>query len=159
MSEQDYNSNEQNYGQTGPGGVGQEPGENNNFNAEKLKSSVTAVKDKVSEQASELKGRFSEQASELKGRFKEQTSNISTQLTQRIDDARGKTSAGLRTTSQRIQNLALYMEEHDAKDMSEAVVRTSKELIRKHPGKSLIAGLVLGMLVGRIFSIGSSRRD
>jgi|GEM_PF-6296486 len=148
MSEQDYNSNEQNYGQTGPGGVGQEPGDNNNFNAEKLKSSVTAVKDKVSEQASELKGRFSEQAS-----------NLSNQLTQRIDNARGKTSAGLRTTSQRIQNLALYMEEHDAKDMSEAVVRTSKELIRKHPGKSLIAGLVLGMLVGRIFSIGSGRRD
>jgi len=150
MSEQEFNPNEQNYGQTGPGGGGQEPGDNNNFNnaEKKLKSSMTAVKDKVSEQASELKGRFSEQAS-----------NLSNQLTQRIDNARGKTSAGLRTTSQRIQNLALYMEEHDAKDMSEAVVRTSKELIRKHPGKSLIAGLVLGMLVGRIFSIGSGRRD
>jgi len=79
-------------------------------------------------------------------------------LSQRIDNARGKTSAGLRTTSQRIQNLALYMEEHDAKDMSDAVVRTSKELVRKHPGKSLIAGLLFGVLVGRIFSMGSGRR-
>jgi len=145
MSEMD------NYGQTGPGGVGQEPSENGNFNADKIKSdvkgSVAAVKDKVSEQTSELRGKLNEQAS-----------NLSNQLSQRIDSARGKTSAGLRNTSQRIQNLALYMEEHDAKDMSDAVVRTSKELIRKHPGKSMVAGLILGMLVGRIFSMGSSMR-
>jgi ElaB/YqjD/DUF883 family membrane-anchored ribosome-binding protein len=145
MSEMD------NFGQTGPGGVGQQPSENGSLNAEKIKSEVksgvTAVKDRVTGQASELRGKLNEQAA-----------TIGTQLTQRIDNARGKTSAGLRNTSQRIQNLALYMEEHDAKDMSEAVVRTSKELVRKHPGKSLIAGLLFGVLVGRIFSMGSGRR-
>jgi ElaB/YqjD/DUF883 family membrane-anchored ribosome-binding protein len=152
MSEMD------NFGQTGPGGVGQQPSENGSFNSENgsfnaekiesdVKNGVTAVKDRVTEQATELRGKFNEQAA-----------TIGTQLTQRIDNARGKTSAGLRTTSERIQNLALYMEEHDAKDMSEAVVRTSKELVRKHPGKSLIAGLLFGVLVGRIFSMGSSRR-
>jgi len=140
-----------NFGQTGPGGVGQQPSENGTINTDKIKSDVkngmTAVKDRVTEQASELRGKLNEQAATL-----------STQLSQRIDNARGKTSAGLRTTSQRIQNLALYMEEHDAKDMSDAVVRTSKELVRKHPGKSLIAGLLFGVLVGRIFSMGSGRR-
>jgi ElaB/YqjD/DUF883 family membrane-anchored ribosome-binding protein len=157
MDEQDFNSGSQNYSSTGAGGVGQEPGANEtstNKSKVDMKESITAVKDKVSEQANELRGKFNEQAGELREKFNEQASTISNQLSQRIDNARGKTSAGLRNTSQRIQNLALYMEEHDAKDMSEAVVRTSKELIRKHPGKSLIVGLVAGMLVGRIFSIG-----
>jgi ElaB/YqjD/DUF883 family membrane-anchored ribosome-binding protein len=110
-----------------------------------VKGNISAVKDKVSEQATELKGKLSAQAN-----------NLSNQLTQKIDNARGKTSAGLRNTSQRIQNLAMYVEEHDAKDMSEAVARTSQELIRKHPGKSILVGLVIGMLVGRIFSLGNS---
>ena len=130
MADTEFNTNSQDYETTSVG-------------KENLKESITAVKDKVTGQASELRGKLNEQAT-----------NISNQLTQRIDNARGKTSAGLRTTSQRIQNLAIYMEEHDAKDMSEAVVRTSKELIRKHPGKSLLIGLAAGMLFGRIFSLG-----
>jgi ElaB/YqjD/DUF883 family membrane-anchored ribosome-binding protein len=111
-----------------------------------VKNNITAVKDKVAEQATDLKEKLSAQASTL-----------GSQLSQKIDTARGKTSAGLRTTSQRIQNLAMYVEEHDAKDMSDAVVSTSRELIRKHPGKSILVGLLAGILVGRIFSIGQNR--
>lgn len=150
MSEEDFTSNSQIYGETGA-----ESGKNNKLKAD-IKDSITAVKDKVSEQATDLRGKFNEQTSELRGKLNDQASTISNQLTQKIDDARGKTSAGLRNTSQRIQNLALYMEEHDAKDMSDAVVKTSKELIRKHPGKSLLVGLLAGMLVGRIFSLGGN---
>lgn len=135
MTEQDYTSE---YGNTNEIGTN-----NSGDTVTNVKNNITAVKDRVSEQATELKGKISEQAS-----------NLGNQLSQRIDNARGKTSAGLRTTSQRIQNLAMYVEEHDAKDMSEAVVRTSKELVRKHPGKSILVGLALGMLFGRLFSIG-----
>jgi ElaB/YqjD/DUF883 family membrane-anchored ribosome-binding protein len=112
-----------------------------------VKDNITAVKDRVSGQANELKGRLSAQAS-----------NLGNQLGQKIDDARGKTSARLRNTSQKIQNLALYMEEHDAKDMSESALRSTQDLIRKHPGKSILAGLILGVLVGRLFSLGRSYR-
>jgi ElaB/YqjD/DUF883 family membrane-anchored ribosome-binding protein len=112
-----------------------------------VKDNMTAVKDRVSGQANELKGRLSAQAS-----------NLGNQLGQKIDDARGKTSARLRNTSQKIQNLALYMEEHDAKDMSESALRSTQDLIRKHPGKSILAGLILGVLVGRLFSLGRSYR-
>lgn len=136
MTEQDYTA----YGNTNEIGTN-----NSGDTVTNVKNNITAVKDRVSEQATELKGKISEQANQL-----------GSQLSQRIDNARGKTSAGLRTTSQRIQNLAMYVEEHDAKDMSEAVVRTSKEMIRKHPGKSILVGMVLGMLVGRIFSMGGS---
>ncbi len=146
MDEKDLTSGSQNYGHTGPGGVGQEPASPEEITKIKrdVKENITAVKEKVTEQANELREKLNEQATTL-----------SNQLTQRIDTARGKTSAGLRNTSQRIQNLALYMEEHDAKDMSDAVVRTSRELIRKHPGKSLLVGLIAGVLVGRIFSMPS----
>jgi ElaB/YqjD/DUF883 family membrane-anchored ribosome-binding protein len=149
MDEQDFTSGSQNYGETNT-----ESGKNNKLKTD-IKDSITAVKEKVSEQATDLRGKFNEQTSELRGKLNDQASTISNQLTQKIDDARGKTSAGLRNTSQRIQNLALYMEEHDAKDMSDAVVKTSKELIRKHPCKSLLVGVLAGMLVGRIFSLGS----
>lgn len=142
MEQQDF-TNETSYGSTN------NYGETNNTDSptSKVKENITAVKDKVTGQAAELKDKLSAQASTL-----------GTQLTQRIDNARGKTSAGLRTTSERIQNLAMYMEEHDAKDMSEAVVRTSKELVRKHPGKSLLVGLIAGLLVGRIFSMGGGHQ-
>lgn len=136
MDERDF-SQENTYGATNT--------TDNNVSSN-VKDSITAVKEKVSEQASDLKEKLSERASTL-----------GNQLTQKIDTARGKTSAGLRTTSQRIQNLAMYVEEHDARDMSDAVVSTSRELIRKHPGKSLLVGLLAGVLVGRIFSIGQSR--
>lgn len=135
MTEQDYTSEYSNTNEIGTN--------NTSDVATNVKNNITAVKDRVSGQASELKGKLSEQAN-----------NLSNQLSQKIDNARGKTSAGLRTTSQRIQNLAMYVEEHDAKDMSEAVVRTSKAMISKHPGKSLLVGIVLGVLVGRLFSLG-----
>lgn len=112
-----------------------------------VKDNITAVKERVGEQANELKGKLSAQAA-----------NLGNQLGQKIDNARGKTSARLRNTSQKIENLALYMEEHDAKDMSQSVVRSSQDLIRKHPGKSILVGLIVGLLVGRIFSIGRSYR-
>lgn len=105
---------------------------------------VTAVKEKVTKQAINLRDKLNEQAK-----------TYGTQLTEKIDSARGRTSAGLRSTSERMQNLALYMDEHDAKDMSDAVVRTSKELIRKNPGKSLLVGMAVGLLIGRVFSMGS----
>jgi hypothetical protein len=125
MEERDF-PNETTYGSTN------NYGETNNTDTatSKVKDNITAVKERVTEQAADLKDKLSAQASTL-----------GNQLTQKIDNARGKTSAGLRTTSQRIQNLAMYMEEHDAKD-------------RKHPGKSLLVGLIAGLLVGRIFSMG-----
>jgi len=42
--------------------------------------------------------------------------------------------------------------------MSESALRSSQELIRKHPGKSILAGILLGILVGRLFSLGRSYR-
>lgn len=117
---------------------------NNNYatdTVEKAKEGLTAVKDRVNEQASELKGKLREQAS-----------NLSNQLGQKIDSARGKTSAQLRNTSQRIGNLATYVETKDAKDMSDDLLRSSRELIRNNPGKSLLIGLVAGILLGRLFS-------
>lgn len=108
--------------------------------------SATSVKD--------MKEKMADQASQVKDKLTQQATTIGNQLTERIDGARGKTSAGLRKSSERIQNLAMYVEEHDARDMSDAVVRTSKEMVRKYPGRSLLAGMVVGLLVGRIFTGG-----
>lgn len=116
-----------------------------NETASNIKGGLTAVKDKVNEQASEIKGKLRSQAN-----------NLGTQLGQKIDNARGKTSTRLRNTSQRIESLASYVENNDAKDMSSALLHSSQDLIRKHPGKSILVGLVVGALLGRLFSFGGA---
>lgn len=129
MTEQDYSS---------------EYGSENSYvsnTSEHGKEGLTAVKERVSEQANEIKGRL-----------KEQASSLGNQLGQKIDSARGRTSAQLRNTSQRIGHWANYVEAKDAKGMSDDLLRSSRELIRKNPGKSLILGLVAGILLGRLFS-------
>lgn len=119
---------------------------------ERVRKNLNDVKDVVTEHANELKG----QAIGLKERLTEQTRSYGGQLADKIDNARGKTSATLHTTSDQIKTLAMYVEEHDTRDMSEAVIRTSSNLIRKHPGKSIIAGVIIGLLLGRFVS---STRD
>ena len=118
----------------------------NGSSAETARGGISAVKDRVADQASDLKNKISSQANSL-----------GNQLGQRIDNARGKTSARLRNTSERLQHLANYVDEHDARDMSQAVVNSSREVVRKHPGKSLLVGLVVGVLLGRMFMPGSNR--
>ncbi len=107
-----------------------------------IKNGLTAVKDKVNEQAVELKGKLRDQANTL-----------GNQIGEKIDNARGKTSVKLRNTSQRIDNWAAYVENNNAKDMSDALAKSSQELVRKHPGKSILAGLVVGLILGRLFAI------
>lgn len=118
-----------------------------NDTANNIKGGLTAVKEKVNTQATELKGKLRDQANTL-----------GTQLGQKIDNARDKTSAQLRTASRKMDNAANYVETHDAKDMSNAVMQASQELVRKHPGKSILAGLIVGVVLGRLFSFGGMTR-
>lgn len=99
---------------------------------------------------SAMKEKASQQAVALKERVSEKARDYSSQARQKADEARGKASTGLRSTSRRMQDLAQYLEEHDANEMSQAALRSSKEVVRKHPGKSLLAGLVVGMLLGQL---------
>lgn len=118
-----------------------------NETASNIKGGLTAVKEKVNSQASELKGKLRDQATSL-----------GSQIGQKIDNARGKTSAQLRTTSRKFENMASYVEKNDAKDMSNALLHSSQELVRKHPGKSILAGLIVGVVLGRLLSFGSMIR-
>lgn len=113
-----------------------------------LNAQATALKDKASQQATVLKEKLSEQVRTYGGQMRE-----------KADVARGKASVGLRTTSERFRNWANYLESHDANDMSDAVVETSREMIRKHPGKSLLVAAGIGLLIGRVFfGMGAERR-
>jgi len=137
MENQDFNSENGN----------NSPQESCNFQepVERMRKNLNDVKDVVTEQANGIR----DQAIGLKERLSEQTRTYSGQLADKIDSARGKTSATLHNTSDQIKSLAMYVEEHDTRDMSEAFIRSGANLIRKHPGKSIIAGLIVGLLMGR----------
>ena len=47
----------------------------------------------------------------------------------------------------RIDDTARYVREHDAEQMMDDM----REVVRAHPGKSLVAALAVGLLVGRAF--------
>jgi ElaB/YqjD/DUF883 family membrane-anchored ribosome-binding protein len=103
-----------------------------------------------SNRINKMKDKFSEQAVALKDRINEQAGTLGNQLGQKIDNARGSASTRLKDTSRKIQNLAIYVEEHDAKDMSDTVMRNARDFVRKYPGRSLLVGIVAGLVVGRI---------
>lgn len=103
-----------------------------------MQEKVREVTDKVNQQAIAMKERINEQAGQVGNR-----------LAQGIDQARGRTSSRLRNTSQKLHNLAVYMEEHDARDISQALLRSSRDVIRRHPGRSIIVGVIAGLLLGR----------
>lgn len=97
----------------------------------------------------EVTDNINQQATALKDRINEQAGQVSNRLAQRIDQVRGRASTRLRNTSQKLHNLAIYVEEHDARDISQALFRSSRDMIRKHPGRSLVIGVVAGLLLGR----------
>jgi ElaB/YqjD/DUF883 family membrane-anchored ribosome-binding protein len=107
----------------------------------------------VRKNLNEAKDAITGQAIGLKDKLTEQTKVYGNQLVNKIDNARGKTSAGLRRTSDRINSLAMYVEAHDTRDISQALLRSGTDLVRKHPGKSLLAGVLLGLLLGRRASL------
>jgi len=103
----------------------------------------------VRKNLNEAKDAITGQAIGLKDKLTEQTKVYGSQLVNKIDNARGRTSAGLRRTSDRINSLAMYVEEHDTRDISQALLRASTDMIRKHPGKSILVGVLLGLFLGR----------
>lgn len=105
-------------------------------------STSTSVKDRVSE----VKGKAFEMKDKISGR----ASEFGSQIGNKIDSNKGKASQGLRATSQRIDRLAGYLEEHDSKDMSDAMVRGAEDMIRKNPTRSLLVGVLVGVVLGRI---------
>jgi ElaB/YqjD/DUF883 family membrane-anchored ribosome-binding protein len=142
MENRDFNTGMNNV-ETGVGGVG---------NVGPEQKSGTAIKDKVSGQAAEMKDKLTEQAKGVKEKVMTQANQYGEQLVTKIDSTRERTAEGLKSTSQRIDRLAMYIQEHDSRQMSEALINNSQQYIRQNPGKSLVFGLVAGMLLGRIFS-------
>ncbi len=72
--------------------------------------------------------------------------DLETRLGQGMEQAREKTSAGLEATSRRVESMAEYLEQHDSRQMLEDM----KVVVRRNPGKSMIAGLLVGLFVGRL---------
>ncbi len=87
----------------------------------------------------------------VKDRIARQAGTLGAQLSRTIDDNRTRASHGLRQTSQRLDRIAGYLEDHDSRDMGDALVRNAANTIRRYPGRSLLAGLLLGLALGRMF--------
>ena len=116
--------------------------------AESNGNTAVSVKGKAVTALNEARDR----AVEMKDKLGERAAKASSQFGETIDSNRGKASQGLRSTSARIESVATYLDEHNSKDMGDALIQGTEQLIRKHPGKSLIAGLLVGLMIGRAFS-------
>ena len=112
----------------------------------------TGTKEKMGDQATEMKEKLVEQAKGVKEKMMSQANQMGEQLATKIDSTRERTAEGLKTTSKRIDRLAMYIQAHDSKQMSEALMKNSQQYVRQNPGKSLVFGLVAGVLLGRLFS-------
>ena len=111
------------------------------------------IKDQVNRRAEDVNRRISEgvdrsrlAASERLKTTSKTLEDFGERLTGGIERAGESARQGLTVTSRRVGDFATYLEERDSQQMWE----DSKEVVRRHPGKSLIAGLCVGLLVGRI---------
>lgn len=91
---------------------------------------------------------------ELKGNVKklgersgEMVRQVGSNVGKNIDRAMNATAEGLDKTSVRLSKAATYFRKTD----SEGLASDMGEVIRRNPKQSLIVGVVLGILVGRLF--------
>lgn len=72
------------------------------------------------------------------------------QVSQKMEQVRGTmqetTTKAKEATTQGIDRVVTYFREKDTQEM----ITDLQQMVRKHPGKSLAAGLLLGVLVGRV---------
>ncbi len=80
----------------------------------------------------------------------DKASQMSSQVNQKVDNLaeniKSKTNKAVESTSRGIDRVTMYFKEKD----SQAMMSDLQQVVRQHPGKSLISGLILGVLVGRI---------
>lgn len=72
------------------------------------------------------------------GELKEKVERLKTRLSER-------TQGTIDATSKTLENAVDYIKQHDTLEMVEDV----QQIVKKHPGKSLLVGLLLGVMVGR----------
>lgn len=93
---------------------------------------ATAVRNKVNDVVEKVSG---------------QASEMGQQLTAKMDQARHKTHDALETTSKSLAQAADYIDRKTYADMVEDV----RGIVRQHPGKSILLGVGIGLLLARAF--------
>ena len=113
-----------------------------------------------------------EKASEVASQVKDKMSDLSQTAVDKIDENRETAASGMESaahalhekadslpggekvtslahsTADKLTSTAEYVREHDVKSMMADV----EQLVRNHPGPTLLAAAVIGFLVGRAFS-------
>ncbi len=93
---------------------------------------ATAVKNKVNEVTEKVTG---------------QASEIGQQFSKKMDQARHKTHDALDSTSKGLAQAAEYIDRKTYTDMVEDV----RGVVRQHPGKSILLGVGIGLLLAKSF--------
>lgn len=112
-----------------------------------------AMREKMSRRAEDVNRRINDgmdrsraAASERLKTTSKTIEDLSERLSGGLERAGESARQGLHATSRRVNDFATYLEERDSRQMWD----DTKEVVRRHPGKSIIAGLAVGLLVGRI---------
>lgn len=83
-----------------------------------------------------------EKASQAGARVSERMGSMATQMSSQIKE---RADRAMESTSKGIDRVAVYLREKDSRQM----MRDLQHTVRKYPGRSLAAGLVVGLLIGR----------
>lgn len=84
-------------------------------------------------------GQASARVSQMGGKLSTTMDKVTTQMKER-------TNRAIESTSRGVDRMSIYMREKNTQEM----VQDLQQVVRRHPGKSLVAGLFLGILVGKM---------
>lgn len=109
--------------------------------------SYNGVDQNTSQALKEKAEGVSQKVQRLGEKSSQMAQQVGTKISQNIDTAMNSTAVALDKTSQRFSKASDYFRDKN----SEQLVTEMSGVIRRNPIQSLAAGLLLGVLVGRLF--------
>jgi len=103
--------------------------------------------DRAKEKAQELGENAAEKIDETRRSTAGALETAAGKMHETADAGAQKLSSAMHSAAEGVQNTATYLRDHDARQMMGDV----ENVVRKHPGQSLLVAAAVGFLVGRAF--------
>ena len=116
---------------------------------QKVKGVVSDTAEKAQQKAEEVGRVVQDKIDEKRGPVADKLEGVASTLEEKAESLPGgeKVASLAHDAADKVEATAQYVREHDVKDM----MADLENLVRRHPGQSLIAAAAVGFLLGRAF--------
>ena len=117
---------------------------------QKVKNAVSDTAEKAQQKAEQVGRVVQDKIDENRGTVADKLEGVASTLEEKAEGLPGgeKVASLARDTADKVEATAQYVRKHDVQDM----MADLENLVRRHPGQSLVAAAAVGFLLGRAFT-------